>query len=260
MELELHFCRTLNVACEVSVAHFYHSLGHNVGNNGDNALTAEGHEGNYLVVVTGVEVESVANESHCFNNFFEVAVCFLDTNDIFVVCESRVCCGLDVYARTRRYVVKDDGLIACVGNVVVELDKTLLACFVVVGSNNEERVCANLAGFASKLKAVCGIVASCTCDDGDSAANLFNSVCDSADVILVVECGGFARCAANNKGMYASLYLVLDKSAELRVIYAVFIKGSDEGCGNACEYCFLFHGFVPLTLGEIPFFVKFMSE
>ena len=87
------------------------------------------------------------------------------------------------------------------------------------------------------------VVTACAGDNGDSARYLFCGVCDSADVVFIVKCGRFARCAADNERVYASFYLVFDKSTEFFIVYAVFVKGSDEGRGNAFEYCFLFHIF-----------------
>ena len=79
------------------------------------------------------------------------------------------------------------------------MNETSLGGFVVIGGNDEERVCADFAGTLAKLDRVLGIVASCACNDGNSARNAFNGKLDRRDLFVVGQRRGFARGSADDE-------------------------------------------------------------
>ena len=231
----LHGSTALDVTVPEALAHFGGFGGKHVGENGDDTLCTESEHGNDLIVVATVNGELIADQSNGFHELGEVAACFLDGVDVRVVSERRVGFGLDVHARKGGYVVKNDGLIYAVRNAGIHMNETSLGGFVVVGGNDEERICADFAGALAKSDGVFRIVASCACDDGNSARNAFNGKFDRGDLFVVRQGGSFARGAANDECVDACVQLVVDDMSKCFVINFTITEGGDERGSRAGE-------------------------
>ena len=124
-----------------------HLLGDNVGSYRDNALSAEGHNRDYHIVVAAVYVDIVSALSSYLGNIADISACFLDSSDIPVLCKLLYSSHIEAAACSAGNIVKYYRDIHCVCDSCAMSDKSLLCSLVVVRSNVEQSVSACCLSF-----------------------------------------------------------------------------------------------------------------
>ena len=119
--VKLHLKCACCITVQILVAHLGSLLRKNVGKHGDNALSAKRHYGNYLVIVTGIDVDIVAAKVRDLCDLGNISACFLNCNDVRMLCKNCTGCRSKVTACSARYVIKDAGLCARVCNDLKDL-------------------------------------------------------------------------------------------------------------------------------------------
>ena len=96
--VKLHLKSACCITVQILVAHLGSLLRKNVGKHGDDALTAERHNGDYLVVVAGVNVDIVAAKVRDLCDLGNISACFLNCNDVRMLCKNCTGCRSKVTA------------------------------------------------------------------------------------------------------------------------------------------------------------------
>ena len=88
-----------------------------------------------------------------------------------------------------------------------------------------------------KLYGIGCVVAACARYNGNSLCNTLDSVANALPVLVVGECGGFARCASDYDSVGAACQLHIYQLAQRVVINAaVGIHGGYYSNSRTCEY------------------------
>ena len=107
---------------------------------------------------------------------------------------------------------------------------------VIIRGNHQQTVCSGTASVLGKRDCVIGIVASCTCNDRNSACGNGNRVLDNAAMLIILQSRAFTGGTAYNYGIYAGRDLTLDKGGKRKIIYLSILEGSYERCSCSGKY------------------------
>ena len=124
--LELHLSGLGITVFKAELREIVGLLRRNIGKDGNNALCAERHHRNDLVVVARPDIEIVAALRHGLSEQGEVAGSSLDAVDVRVLGQLGDRVRSEAYAGTARHVVENDRQVRAVCNRVVVRDQTAL--------------------------------------------------------------------------------------------------------------------------------------
>ena len=210
--------------------------GGHMGQHGDDALAAQGQQGDDLVVVAGVDVQLVAAQGCDLRHLADVAAGFLDGVDLRVGGKDLGRFRGDVYAGAGGHVVHDDRQVRGVGNGGVAGNETGLAGLVVVGGDHQQAVGTQVGGLFGHHDGVGGVVGAGAGDNGDAAVHPLDHVADNVQMLLVLQGGSFAGGAAADDGVGMGGDLVFHDAVDLGVVHAaVGVHGGDHGQAGAGE-------------------------
>ena len=201
-----------------------------IGDDADDALAAQGQQGDHLVIVAGVDVQLVAAEGRDLRHLTDIAGGFLDAVDERVLAQLLGRLGGDVQAGAGRHIIQDDrnaaGLCHC-GKVG---DKASLRGLVVVGSHQQQSVCAAGGRLCSQSTAVVGVVGTGTGDDRHTVTHEVHGILDGSQLLLVGHGRALAGGATDDDGVGAAGDLILNDAAQLiEIDAAVLIHRGDDG-------------------------------
>ena len=209
--------------------------GQNIGKDGNDTAAAHRKNGNDLVVVSGVNIQLIADKGRCGHDAGNVSVGLLDGGDIRVLGQLLIGGGLDIYTRAGRDIIDDDGLGGGVCDGGVHLYKAILRCLIIVRRDNEHGVAANFAGVLCQGNGIGGVVGAGAGDDRHAALGMPDAEGKHLAVLLVGEGGALAGCAGNYERMDALGNLPVDKTAQRVIIDAGFGQRGNKRGGNAAE-------------------------
>ena len=211
-----------------------HGAGQGIGKHGNHALATQSHDGQGLIVLTGVDGQVIPAKGRCAGRGGDVAVCLFHRHNVGVLGELLIGGGLDVAASAAGYIVKDAGHLHTVRHVVEALDKSLLGSLVIIGGHQQQAVGAQVLGFLGKLYAESSVVAASTCDDRHPALHLFNDEFDHLGVFFCGHGGCFTGGTAGHNGVNATLDLEFYQALQLIPCNgSVLLKGCHQSGGSA---------------------------
>ena len=201
-----------------------------IGDDADDALAAQGQQGDHLVIVAGVDVQLVAAEGRDLCHLTDIAGGFLDAVDERVLAQLLGRLGGDVQAGAGRHVIQDDrnaaGLCHC-GEVG---DKASLRGLVVVGGHQQQSVCAAGGRLCSQSTAVVGVVGTGTGDDRHTVTHKVHGILDGGQLLLVGHGRALAGGATDDDGVGAAGDLILNDATQLiEINAAVLVHRGDDG-------------------------------
>ena len=185
------------VVVQTELADLVHLLRTDVREYRDNAQSAQRHEGYGLIVVAGIDIQTVSAERADQRYLGDIAACFLRRADIGMLAEFRVGLGLDVAARSGRNIVENNRQIDSIGDHVEMLDQTCLRGLVIIGRHGQQRVRAGSLRRLGKHDGGFGVVAAGAGNNGDPAVDFLS---DKGKHIAVLLLGQRRRLAGGTAG------------------------------------------------------------
>ena len=216
--------------------HIVRLLGCYVGQDGDNALAAQRQNRQNLIVIAAVNIEIGTNQSRNFSHLRQIAACFLHCNDVLYLCQLRNCLGCNVATGSAGYIVKNDGNIDAVCNCCVVQNQPLLCCLVVVGGYQQNGISACLFAALCQFDTVCGIIAACTRDNGNTTCRSLFCEADTFNLYLIGHGRCLPCCAADDQRVCIICNLKFNQFLHFIKVYAaVSVHGCYEGYACSCE-------------------------
>ena len=206
----VNLARAVKVALEGEPRQLGHFRWDFVGNDGDDAAAAEGDERERDGVVAGEDDEVFWDGVEDRGHLRDIARSFLDANNIFNFGEALYRGGLDVYTGAALHAVENDGQGHRFGDGTVVLEEALLSGLVVIRSDREDAIHAEVNKLASEGDHFGSIVAARAPEDWHFALGQFDGDLNNSKMLLVRERGAFARGSTRNEEVDACLDLPLD--------------------------------------------------
>src|ERR1700719_1053555 len=216
-----------------------HFRGYFVGGDGDQAAATEGNKRQRQRVVAGEDEKIFGNEVEDGAHLGDIAGGFLDAHDIRDLREAEDGGRLDVDAGAALNAVEDDGQVDGGGDGFEVLEEAFLRGLIVVGSDGEDAVGAEILEFDGERDDFSGVIAAGAREDGHFALGDFEGELDDAEMLGVRERGAFSGGAAGDEEVDACVELAGDERAEgLLVERAVSAKWRYEcGAGSGKHGC-----------------------
>ena len=150
-----------------------HFRGNFVGRDGDQAVATEGNERERQRVVARENEEIFGHEIEDGAHLGNVPGGFLEADDVFNLREAEDGGRIDIYAGAALNTVEDDGQIDGGSDGFEVLEEAFLRGLVVVGSDGEDAVGAELLQFIRESDDFGGVVATGAGEDGNFALGDF---------------------------------------------------------------------------------------
>ena len=202
-----------------------HLPGQGVGEHGDHAFAAEGHQGQGHVVLAGVDGQVLPALGGDPGGHGGVAAGLLHRHDIGVLGQLHIGGHLNIAAGAAGHVIEDAGHLHLVGDEVEALHQALLRGLVVIGGDQQQAVGPQFFGFQGQLDAEGGVVAAGAGDDRHPARHLLDDKVYDFQVLLAGHGGGFPCGAAGDDGVDLVLQLELHQPVQ-------FLPGDLTGRGK----------------------------
>ena len=176
-----------------------------------------------MVIIAGPDIEVVRAQIPGMGQEGEIATGLLDAVDLGIFGQHLIGVGSKGYAGAAGNIIQDDGKVSPVGNILIVLDQTGLACLVIIGGDVEQGICTGILCVLGQVDGGRGVVAAGTSDDLDT-------VIYPLDNVLTNRHGsGLTSGAADTHRIHAGGDLVVDQLSEGVVVdAAVLVKGSDQ--------------------------------
>ena len=189
----------------------------NIGQHGDDADPAQRLQRNDLVVVAGVQLESIPAELLDLGNLRDVAAGFLDADDIFHILHQRSRCFRgNVRACAGRNIVHDDRRIRYrFRNLCVMTEQAALCGFVVIRCDQQQGIHAKIRRLAAHLNGALCAVGTSPCDDRNTSSDCIHAALDHVHVLRHIQCGRLAGRTADDDGIRALRDLPLQDLIQL---------------------------------------------
>ena len=157
-----------------------------IGKYGDNSDSAQGQNGYDLVVITGINIHNALSDGCQVSDLADVAAGFLDTYDVLHVL-TQLHYGLrqNIAAGTAGYVIQNSGNLHRIRNGLEMTIQSLLGCFIIVGTYQQNAVHAVFLRFLRQVYCSLGTIGTGTCYYGDSLCNFVHTVFDSIQMLLM---------------------------------------------------------------------------
>ena len=152
--------------------------------------------------------------------------------------------GQQIAACARGYIIQYAGKACGIRGCDKRCRHALLSCLVIVGSDQQKRISADLLCIFGQLDSVSGIVGAGARDNGNTTCDALNTILYSCAVLFVGKRGAFTCGADGNDGVDALFNLPIYECAEaLEVDTRGGERGDNSRCGSrensAMVHCFV---------------------
>ena len=186
-----------------------HRFRHQIGRYGDQPLGPQRQHGKGLVVVAGPDVQLIAAEGHGLCQQGKIAGGLFGAVDPWVLAQDAIGLHRDRQSGAGGDIVEQDRQIQLIGQKFIVPDQPGLGGLVVIGRDQQQRICARLLGVLAEVERRRRVVAARTGDHLAPAGHMRHAVGDQMNVFLLRQRGALAGGAADAQGIHPGLQLAV---------------------------------------------------